>query len=174
MTLEKGEKKYDKIPDQFDRCIINKNNIVNECNAIKHSIHDTFKNSFSSLYIATDKTQNNEKSYTNNFPICIQKNKLLRDDSSCIIKINEHKYINFVANILPLNMQYIQTNLRGEWLENIHIDYFGLLLKNCSEYRPCESWKVQCPDRIEPIPKNQKHIQILHSWNDIATNLDGH
>jgi len=57
-------------------------------------------------------------------------------------------------------MQYIQIILTGEWLEDIHIDYFNLLLQNCSEYRPRESWKVQCPDRIEPVPKNQKHSNI--------------
>lgn len=174
MTLEKGEKKYDKMSDQFDRCIIKKNNVLNKCNDVKHSIHGTFKNSFSSLYIATDETQNNEKNYTNNFPTCIQENKLLRDDSSCITKINEYKYTSFVADILPLSMQYIQIIFRGEWLEDIHIDYFNLLLKNCSEYQSRESWKIQCPDRIEPVPKNQKHIQILHSCSDIAINLDGH
>jgi len=91
-----------------------------------------------------------------------------------ITKMNEHKCTSFITDIYSLSIQYIQIILRGEWLEDIHIDYFNLLLKSCSEYRPRESWKIQCPDRIEPVPKNQKHIQILHSCSDIVTNLDGH
>lgn len=63
---------------------------------------------------------------------------------------------------------------------NIHIDHFGLLLKSCSEYRPRETWRIQCPDRIwriqypELFVKHQKHIQILHSCSDIVTNENGH
>jgi len=174
ITMEQVVKKLDKISELFEYYnIINKNNnIVNNCNDVEHSIHDTLNSS--SLLLSTDKAKNNEMSYANNFSTCIQKNTSLRDVNSCITKINKHKYINFVADILPLSMQYIQIILRGEWLEDIHIDYFNLLLKSCSDYRPRGSWKIQCPDRIEPVPKNQKHIEILHSCSDIATNLDGH
>lgn len=165
-------KKSDKISEPFE-CynIMNKNNnIVNNCNDVEHSIHNTLNSS--SLLLSTDKAKNNEMSYANNFPTCIQKNTLSRDVNSCIIKIN--KLYQFCYRFLLLSMQYIQIILRGEWLEDIHIDYFNLLLKSCSDYRPRESWKIQCPDKIEPVLKYQKHIQILHSCSDVATNLDGH
>ncbi|XP_011699658.1 PREDICTED: uncharacterized protein LOC105456969 [Wasmannia auropunctata] len=63
---------------------------------------------------------------------------------------------------------------RDECLNNNHIDYFGLLLKNCSEYHPRESWRIHCPDTIEPVSEDQEHIQILYSCNDIKTNINGH
>jgi len=132
------------------------------------SVNLKLKNNISEMTLEeANKKHDNKENYTSNFVTLIQENKLLRDDSSCITtKINEHKYTGIVRDILPLSMQYIQIILKGEWLEDIHIDYFNLLLGNYSEYRPRESWKIQCPDRIEPIFKNQEHIQILHSCND--------
>lgn len=88
--------------------------------------------------------------------------------------ISKEYNTNFVRDILPLRERDIQTVLRGIWLNDIHIDHFGLLMKLCSEYRPRETCKVQCPDRIKPVSNNQKHIQILHSCDDIMTNKNGH
>lgn len=62
------------------------------------------------------------------------------------------------------------------WLEDTHIDHFGFLLKMYSkyEYQPRESMRIQVPETIEPIAKDQRHIQILHNCSDIRTNADGH
>lgn len=73
---------------------------------------------------------------------------------------------NFVRDILSLRERDIQTVLRS--VNDIHIDHFGLLMTLCSEYRSRETCKVQCPDRIKPVSNNQKHIQILHSYDDIT------
>lgn len=95
--------------------IINKNNnIANKCDNVEYSIHGMFNSSL--LLLSTNKTKNNEISYANNFPTCIQKNTLITD-VSFITKKNEHKCASFVADISPLSMQYIQIILTGEWLE---------------------------------------------------------
>jgi len=77
-------------------------------------------------------------------------------------------------NIRFLNTDAMKIIFENKWLQDIHIDHFGLLLKSCSEYRPRETWRIQCPDTIEPICKNQKHIQILYSCSDVISNKDGH
>lgn len=51
------------------------------------------------------------------------------------------------------------------------MDYFAQLLQNCSDYKPVETWRIQCPDTIHSLSENRKHIQILHSS---ASLLDGH
>jgi len=61
--------------------------------------------------------------------------------------------------------------IQGDWLIDIHMDHFDHLLQNCSDYRPVETWRVQCLDRIQPIPVDKKHIQILHSSSGPS---DGH
>jgi len=61
--------------------------------------------------------------------------------------------------------------IRGEWLTDVHMDHFNHLLKNCSDYRPVETWRIQCLDTIQPVPKDKKHIQILHSSSSL---YDGH
>lgn len=53
--------------------------------------------------------------------------------------------------------------LHGEWLTDMHMEHFEHLLQNCSDYRPVETWRIQCLDTIEPVPINKKHIQILHT-----------
>jgi len=53
--------------------------------------------------------------------------------------------------------------MRGEWLTDIHMDHFNNLLKNCSDYRPVETWRLQLPDYIQVMPTDKKHILILHS-----------
>jgi len=77
------------------------------------------------------------------------------------------------VNTRLLNTYAIQMILEDKWIEDIHINHFGLLLKFCSEYRPRETWRIQCPDTIESVCKDQKHILILHS-SDIITNENGH
>lgn len=59
-----------------------------------------------------------------------------------------------------LNAYAMQIIFEDKWLEDIHIDHFGLLLKSCSEYRLRETWRIQCPDTIESVCKNQKHSNI--------------
>lgn len=61
--------------------------------------------------------------------------------------------------------------ISGEWLNDIHMDYFGFLLQNYSQYKYVEMWRLQILDSIQPIATNQKHIQILHSSSNL---LDGH
>lgn len=68
----------------------------------------------------------------------------------------------------------IEIIYKNQWLEDTHIDYFALLMKNCSEYQYRESWRIQCPDTIIPVNKNEKHIQILYSSDDFMTNKNGH
>ncbi|KAM0727867.1 hypothetical protein ACS0PU_005336 [Formica fusca] len=72
------------------------------------------------------------------------------------------------------NTYAMQIIFEDKWLEDIHIDHFGLLLKSCLEYQPRETWRIQCPDTIESVCKEQKHIQILHSCSDMITNENGH
>lgn len=60
---------------------------------------------------------------------------------------------------------------RGEWLTDVHMEHFKNLLRNCSEYTPVDTWRIQLLDTIQPIPVNKKHIQILHSSSGT---YDGH
>jgi len=60
---------------------------------------------------------------------------------------------------------------RGDWLTDIHIDHFHQLLAICSDYRPVETWRIQCLHTIQPILPDKKHIQILHSMSNPS---DGH
>ena len=50
---------------------------------------------------------------------------------------------------------------QGEWLNDLHMDHFNHLLEKYSAYRPVGTWRVQTIDRVQPIPTNKKHIQIL-------------
>jgi len=52
---------------------------------------------------------------------------------------------------------------RGGWLTDLHIEHFQNLLRNCSEYTPVETWRIQLLDTIQPISIDKKHIQILYS-----------
>jgi len=51
------------------------------------------------------------------------------------------------------------------------MDHFQQLLASCSDYRPVETWRIQCLHTIQPMLPNKKHIQILHSMSSV---LDGH
>jgi len=51
------------------------------------------------------------------------------------------------------------------------MDHFQRFLASCSDYRPVETWRVQCFHTIQPILPDKKHIQILHSMSGL---LDGH
>jgi len=59
----------------------------------------------------------------------------------------------------------------GEWLTDVHIEHFHHLLRNCSEYTPVETWRIQLPNTIQSIPIDRKHIQLLHSSSGPS---DGH
>ncbi|XP_067216884.1 uncharacterized protein [Linepithema humile] len=56
--------------------------------------------------------------------------------------------------------------VQGDWLNDMHMDHFNQLLKNCSDYRPEGTWKIQLPQYIESVAENKKHIQILFSSNN--------
>ncbi|KYN08276.1 hypothetical protein ALC62_00741 [Cyphomyrmex costatus] len=51
------------------------------------------------------------------------------------------------------------------------MEHFHYLLRNCSNYTPVETWRIQLLNTIQPIPIDKKHIQILHSSSGP---LDGH
>jgi len=63
--------------------------------------------------------------------------------------------------------------VRGEWLTDLHIEHFQNLLRNCSEYTPVETWRIQLLDTIQPILIDKKHIQILYSSSGPGSS-DGH
>jgi len=60
---------------------------------------------------------------------------------------------------------------QGKWLTDLHIEYFQNFLRNCSEYTPVETWRIELPDTIQPISIDKKYIQILYSSSGPA---DGH
>ncbi|XP_066596565.1 putative uncharacterized protein DDB_G0282499 [Prorops nasuta] len=62
----------------------------------------------------------------------------------------------------------------GQWLEDEHMNHFFHILKSCSNYNPQSTLLVQIPNNIESVPKNVKHIQILHSCDDFKSNQGGH
>lgn len=74
-------------------------------------------------------------------------------------------------DLLKLSNNDINIIKQNEWLQDTHMDAFNLLLKNCSSFCPRETWKIQCPERIEPISVMHDHIQILHSS---SSKYDGH
>jgi len=51
--------------------------------------------------------------------------------------------------------------VRGEWLTDLHMEHFQNLLQNCFEY--VETWRIQLPNTIQPVPKDKTRIQILHN-----------
>jgi len=52
---------------------------------------------------------------------------------------------------IPLKLAEKNIILQGEWLTDIHMDNFQRLLASCSDYRPVETWRIQCLHTIEPI-----------------------
>ena len=78
--------------------------------------------------------------------------------------------------MLPLsdNNKNMQIIIKGEWLADDHIEYFHKLLEANTNYKPRESWRIQIPATIQPVPENQDHIQILHQSEKIRTNAGGH
>jgi len=46
------------------------------------------------------------------------------------------------------------------------MEHFEHLVQTYSNYRPVETWRIQCLDMIQPVSENTKHIQILHSSSD--------
>jgi len=60
-------------------------------------------------------------------------------------------------DLLPREKNII---FRGEWLTDMHMEYFNRLLENCSEYRPVETWRIQCLDTIQRVPEDKKHTNI--------------
>ena len=65
--------------------------------------------------------------------------------------------------IIKLSNYDINVIKQNAWLEDTHMDAFNTLLKNCSSFCPRDTWRIQCPETIEPISAMQNHIQILHS-----------
>jgi len=61
--------------------------------------------------------------------------------------------------------------VRGEWLTDMHMEHFDYLVRTYSNYRPVETWRIQCLDTIQSVPEDKKHIQILHSSSALS---DGH
>ncbi|XP_067213884.1 serine/threonine-protein kinase 10-like [Linepithema humile] len=64
---------------------------------------------------------------------------------------------------IMLSLDQKEIIVQGGWLNDEHMDYFNQFLKNCSDYKPEETWKLQRLEYIKPIPEDKKHIQILHS-----------
>jgi len=56
---------------------------------------------------------------------------------------------------IPLKLAEKNIILQGEWLTDIHMDNFQRLLARCSDYRPVETWRIQCLHTIEPILQNK-------------------
>ena len=81
--------------------------------------------------------------------------------------------INNIINILPLSFHNMEIIIKGEWLADDHIEYFHKLLEANSNYKPRETWRVQLPDSIQPVPENQDHIQILHKCDNFKTMQGG-
>ena len=82
--------------------------------------------------------------------------------------------IKSIINISPLSFHNMQIINKGEWLTDDHIEYFHKLLEANSNYKPRDTWRVQLPNTIQPVPENQDHIQILHQSDKIGTNAGGH
>src|SRR5580765_7799744 len=76
-----------------------------------------------------------------------------------------------IKNIIKLSNYDINIIKQNAWLEDTHIDAFHTLLKHCSSFCPRDTWRIQCPETIEPISVMQDHIQILHSS---TSKSDGH
>ncbi|KYN14475.1 hypothetical protein ALC57_13321 [Trachymyrmex cornetzi] len=59
---------------------------------------------------------------------------------------------------------------RGDWLTDVHMDYFQRLLASCSDYRPVETWRIQLLNTIQPVWTlgfyNRKNIFIYDSLNN--------
>lgn len=68
-----------------------------------------------------------------------------------------------VGKQMTLSLEQKRIIAQGEWLNDLHMDHFNSLLESYSDYRPVETWRVQLMDTIQPILKNKKHIQILHT-----------
>jgi len=51
------------------------------------------------------------------------------------------------------------------------MDHFQQFLSSCSDYRPVETWRIQCLHTIQTILPDKKYIQILHSISSLS---DGH
>ncbi|KAK0083923.1 hypothetical protein PV326_006471, partial [Microctonus aethiopoides] len=70
-------------------------------------------------------------------------------------KNNEHEPMHFE--------EYIQSEQHDDKsVLDPHMDYFNLF-KSCSDYEPAGMWQIYFLDKIQPVPKDKKHIQILHS-----------
>ena len=62
-----------------------------------------------------------------------------------------------------------------EWLQTTHFIKFQEVVRKHTSFDPQETFLIQNPSNIKPIPENQKHIQILYSRNHwIYTYYDGH
>ena len=70
-----------------------------------------------------------------------------------------------LSNFSLTNYQIQRVLVHGAWLNNDHIDKFHSLLLNSSSFRPQPSHWLQCSYRIQPVPYDQKHIQLLFSIN---------
>lgn len=72
-------------------------------------------------------------------------------------------------------MTFAEVIFHGRWLRDDHMDAFGTMLKTAnSNFDMQPVWKVQRPDLIQAVSSNTKHIQILHSCENMQTNEGGH
>jgi len=68
--------------------------------------------------------------------------------------------------LMPANRDVI---FRGDWLMDIHIDHFQQLLASFSDYRPIETWRIQC------LLRYNLYYQIKTIYKYCMSNLsDGH
>ena len=78
-----------------------------------------------------------------------------------------------IENKIILSSEQKHIIAQGEWLNDTHMEHFNHLLRNCSDYRPVETWQLYFLHTIQPISESKKHIQILYSSSGINAS-DGH
>jgi hypothetical protein len=72
-----------------------------------------------------------------------------------------------VKKLMTLSSDQKNIIVRGDWLNDTHMDHFNQLLKNCSDCRPEDTWKLYFPNNIESVPENKKHIQIVKKLEEL-------
>ena len=64
---------------------------------------------------------------------------------------------------MTLSLEQKSIIAEGRWLNDLHMDHFNYILKSCLDFRPVGTYLVQSLDRVQSMPRNKKHIQILPS-----------
>ncbi|CAK1598253.1 unnamed protein product [Parnassius mnemosyne] len=95
--------------------------------------------------------------------VCILKvPQHLVNDQITKFQMKDHSYV--LDSTLNINLLINLIN-QGDKLIDEHIYHFKLMLESCSDYVHRDTLNLVRPERIEPVPKLKKHIQILFSQN---------